>query len=101
MSDLQPAICERQFQQVVAGQATSFRVAWMQPVANGNDWACEYVIEWPARAWRSRRIHGVDSTQALLLAMKLADTELRIAEPRVFWFDPGDELGLPPQGDGF
>ena len=38
---------------------------------------------------------GVDSVQALLLAMKSASAELYDAEPQVFWFDPDDILDLP------
>ena len=90
-----PVICERLFQQIVAGETRPFRVAWMQPVAHGNDWACDYVIEWPDQPRRSRRICGVDSAQALLLAMKLAAGELYVAEPQVFWWEPDDILGLP------
>jgi hypothetical protein len=89
-------ICERLFQQVVAdGEAKTFRVAWMQPIARENDWACEYVIEWPDSPRRTRRIMGVDSVQALLLAMKSASAELYGAEPQVFWWNPGDVLDLP------
>ena len=96
MTTLPPVICERLFQQVVAGgDAKTFRVAWMKPIARENDWSCEYVIEWPDRPRRSRRIMGVDSVQALLLAMKSASAELYDAEPQVFWFDPDDILDLP------
>lgn len=90
-----PIVCERSFQQIVDGAAVSFRVVWMQPVADGNDWACEYRIEWPDRTWKLRRIFGVDSTQALILAMQTAAAELYGAEPPVFWFEPDDTLGLP------
>ena len=38
---------------------------------------------------------GVDSVQALLLAMKCASAELYSAEPQVFWWDPDDVLDLP------
>ena len=38
---------------------------------------------------------GVDSTQALLLAIKVAAAELYDAEPQVFWWDPDDVLDLP------
>ncbi len=82
-------ICERLFQQVVAGgEAKTFRVAWMQPFPWKNAWSCEYVIEWPGRLRRSRRAVGVDSVQALLLAMKSASAELYDADPQVFWWDP-------------
>lgn len=95
MTSLPPVACERRFQQIIAGETKSFRAVWMQPVSNGNDWACDYVIEWPDRPWRSRRIMGVDSAQALLLAMKSAAGELYDAKPQVFWFDQDDTLGLP------
>ena len=95
MSDQPSVACERQFQTVIAGEAQRFRVAWMQPVRDGNDWSCEYVIEWPNRPWRTRRTMGVDSAQALLLAMKSASGELYDADPPVFWHEPDDILDLP------
>lgn len=96
MTTSPPVICERLFQQVTPdGEAKRFRVAWMQPVARENDWVCEYVIEWPDGPPRARRIFGVDSVQALLLAMKVAAGELYDAEPPVFWWDPDDVLDLP------
>lgn len=90
-----PVICERLFKQVLCGETKPLRVAWIQPVPSENDWACDYVIEWPGRPWRSRRIFGVDSAQSLLLAMKTVAGELYCAEPQVFWWEPDDVLGLP------
>lgn len=91
-----PVICERVFQQIVAGEASPLRVAWRRPVEDRNGWACDYVIEWPDRPWRSRRIFGVDALQALLLAMKMASSELLEADPPVFWLDQAEgDLGLP------
>ncbi|GAA0636949.1 DUF6968 family protein [Brevundimonas lenta] len=87
--------CERLFQLALPAEPRPFRAVWMQPVPDGKDWACEYVIEWPHRPWRPRRIKGVDSAQALLLAMKMVASELYGADPQVFWFEPDDTLGLP------
>ena len=95
MTEPSLVICQRTFQQDVAGEPKSFRVAWMQPVADRNDWVCQFVIEWPDRPWRAVRIFGVDSVQALLLAMKSASAELYAAEPQVYLFEPDDVLNLP------
>ena len=94
MSD-QPVICERIYQTLIDGEARPVRVAWMQPIPDERDWRCHYVIEWPHRPRVARRVFGVDSTQALLLAMQTVSAELYSAEPQVFWFEPDDILGLP------
>ncbi|NJC42291.1 hypothetical protein GGQ87_002586 [Brevundimonas alba] len=95
MTSGSPVVCERIFQQIIDGKTHRFRVVWMPPVPAAIDWACEFVIEWPSRPWRSRRSSGVDSAQALLLAMKSVSGELYDAEPPVFWHEPDDILDLP------
>jgi len=45
------------------------------------------------------RIYGIDSLQALLIALKLAGRIIRESEfantHEVFWLEPGDDMGIP------
>jgi hypothetical protein len=66
------AIASRVFE---LGQSGRVEVSFFAPVAGGNDWRCDYRIEWPDRA-RNDRAFGVDNVQALLLAMKMVQAEL-------------------------
>ena len=93
MSD--EVVCEREFNMVIDGQTTPFHVRWMKPAPDRTAWRCDYTIAWPDRPMRRRSAIGVDSTQALLLAIKVAAAELYDAEPQVFWWDPDDVLDLP------
>ncbi len=88
-------VCEREFNTVIDGQTFPVLVQWMKPAADGPHWRCEYSIAWPHGSVRQRYAMGVDSTQALLLAMKGASGELYDAKPQVFWWDPDDVLDLP------
>jgi hypothetical protein len=87
--------CERVFQTLIDGVAEPIRVVWMQPRREPLDWTCECIIEWPRRPPIAQRVYGVDSAQALLLAMQMVSAKLYLAEPQVFWFEPDDVLGLP------
>ncbi|WNJ90828.1 DUF6968 family protein [Bosea sp. 685] len=70
--DAPAAIAKRTFELSQSGRV---EVSFFAPMADGNDWRCEYRIEWPDRT-RSHRAFGVDSVQALLLAMKNVQAEL-------------------------
>ena len=67
------------------------------PVFDGQDFSCRYDITWPDGP-RSRNVVGVDSIQALLLAMQAMHSDLILRRERdgldVKWLD-GTELGLP------
>lgn len=72
-----------------------------KPVADGDDFRCDYRIVFPTR---ERRFHayGVDEVQALTLAMQHAHVDLLSAPERqnekLLWLDMED-LGLPlPSG---
>jgi hypothetical protein len=88
--------CEREFQILLGDEAKSFAVRWMKPVPDPRcDWSCTYSISWPHLPEKKRTIFGIDSVQALQLAMQAAATELYMSDPPVFWFEPDDILGLP------
>ena len=87
--------CERTFQTLVADEPRPVVVEWFRPRADQNDWRCDYAIHWPHRPMTRRYAMGVDSAQALLLAMKAVSAALYDAEPPVFWHEPDDVLDLP------
>ncbi|HEX4197843.1 MAG TPA: hypothetical protein VHZ26_10405 [Caulobacteraceae bacterium] len=68
-----------------------------RPVADGNDYRCDYQIVFPKRQQRGHA-YGVDELQALLLAMQRAHVDLLSAPERrecmLLWLDHED-LGLP------
>lgn len=96
VSTMDEVVCERRYQMVLAGEATPFMVRWAKPAPDPRgDWNCSYRIEWPHRPTASRQAFGVDSVQALNLAMMNVASELYTSEPPVFWWEPDDVLGLP------
>ena len=89
-------ICEREFSTVFDGVEHPFVVQWMRPAPDQNDWRCEFVIHWPTGPAVRSYAMGVDSTQALVLALHNAQTRLETSPWSVRWFDhPPGELGLP------
>ncbi len=89
-------VCEREYNLIIDGEVKPFMVRWMKPTPDPlGSWSCVYHLEWPHRPHVERKAYGVDSTQALFLAMHNAAAELYTAEPPVFWFEPNDVLGLP------
>lgn len=79
------------------GEGEKAAVTFYAPRPDGDDWRCDYRIEWPGRI-RSSYAFGVDSVQALLLAMQMARADLTNAEEvkgrRLTWLGQSD-LGLP------
>lgn len=67
------------------------------PVPYGRDFRCDYRITFPTRERRACS-YGVDSVQALLLAMQRAHIDLLVSPERreqpLFWLNM-EELGLP------
>jgi hypothetical protein len=50
-----------------------------QPCPDQDDWRCEYQVEWPGSV-KARYAMGVDSWQALALAMQSVATEIFISD---------------------
>lgn len=77
---------------------------FLQPaLAPGGEYQCRWVIQWPDRVQR-RYACGLDSVQALMLAMKSVHTELMESDlyksGRLTYADKHD-LDLPPSwGEG-
>jgi hypothetical protein len=73
------------------------RCSFEQPQSDGLDFYCVYEIDWPEGPKR-RRIFGVDSVRALLLAMQAAHVDLLVQRERngraVTWYS-NLKLDLP------
>lgn len=90
------AICERELNTVIDGEAFPIFVQWMKPTPDGSSWRCECVIAWPDGSLQRSYAMGVDSTQALILAFHRVSSVLELAPWPVRWFDnEEDDLGLP------
>ncbi|CAN5120016.1 hypothetical protein BH10PSE1_BH10PSE1_33470 [soil metagenome] len=89
-------ICEREFNTTIDGVVYPIRVSWDRPQPDRGDWRCDFRIVWPDGKISNGYAPGVDSTQALVLALYQISGRLETAEMPVFWFDNAEnELGLP------
>ncbi|MBS0536893.1 MAG: hypothetical protein JSR72_22780 [Proteobacteria bacterium] len=69
------------------------------PVREANGaWKCVYTIGWPDGVSR-KSTFGVDSMQALILALQMIGVELHVSEAHdmsaLFWDKPGNGYGFP------
>ncbi len=92
MSDL---ICDREFGVEIDGVERRVVAEWMKPLRDRGDWRCDWVIHWAHRGEERGYSMGVDSAQALLLAMGSVRGRLEDQEPTVSWLDNEGHLGLP------
>jgi hypothetical protein len=89
------AFVERQFDNGGTPVVCRFLQPTLQP---GDEYQCRWSIDW-GNGERTRRAHGIDGIQALLLAMRAAHTELVESDPYKggkLTFLNERELGLPP-----
>lgn len=91
MSDL---VCDREFGVEIDGVERRMVVEWMRPVRDRGDWRCDWTIHWFDRPEVRGYTVGVDSTQALLLAMAMVRGRIEHDAPTARWLDNVD-LGLP------
>ena len=88
------AFVERRFE---LGEGAEILVRFGRPVAEGEDYRCDYTIAWPSRTLASAAL-GVDEVQALILSMEKAHLELLASDEarsgQLRWLD-SEELGLP------
>jgi hypothetical protein len=65
--------------------------------SNGN-WFCRYEIDWPDKK-SEMRVGGVDSAQALVLALQIIGAEIYSSsyheQGNLFWDSPGQGYGFP------
>ena len=89
------AFVERRFDSEGRPVVCRFLEPTLQP---GGEYQCRWSIDW-GDGERTRRAHGIDSVQALLLAMRSAHTELVESEAyeqgRLTYLNQRD-LDLPP-----
>ena len=85
--------CDREF--FILGTELRVVVEWMVPVRDRGDWRCDWVIHWPGLDAEKRYTFGVDSTQALLLAMAMVSARMESSDHDVVWLDESSDLGLP------
>ena len=84
---------------VLEGEAeTKVPIRLFAPVHEGRSWGCRYEIDWPDRQ-KTVTAHGVDSAQALHIALQMVGAELytsRYHEAGALIFDaPGRGYGFP------
>jgi hypothetical protein len=68
------------------------------PEHKGVDWSCSYAIDWP-EGTRKFTIYGIDSVQAIELALKMIGSEIYTSEyhkaKMLTWEKPGKGYGFP------
>ena len=82
----------------VDGRDVAVPVTLYAPVDQTDHWSCDYEIGWPDRRTR-HRANGIDSVQALLIAMQMVGVELYTSEAhksgRLRLDEPGGGYGFP------
>lgn len=96
---MENVIAEREFEYQAPGAESpqTIVVRLGRPEPDGNDWRVPFELRGPGPdEVRSAAMWGVDSMQALVLALGIIRTELGIyaRRGRLTWLG-GDELGLP------
>lgn len=80
------------------GADTDVAVRIFAPRPDRDHWMCEYEIDWP-EGTRKFAAHGLDSVQALELALKMIGSEIYTSEyhksKMLSWEKPGQGYGFP------
>ena len=92
-------IATRELKYLTEGGATiSVPISLFAPEKNDKDWSCRYTIGWPDDT-ESRAMYGVDSVQALFLALQGIGTDLYFSDyhetGRLYFERPGTGYGFP------
>jgi hypothetical protein len=100
-------VAERQLDFVDGERTVPGWIRVLQPEPDGNNWRCRYQIEWPGYE-REFGIMGIDSLQALVLALRIIPSAVGSTEDfkagKIGCFgkrlnsidDLGKEIGLTP-----
>lgn len=88
-------VCERIYQAGAGDHVEPLRLLFFLPKPGAVDWSCRFRIETKTGKTRERDVFGLDSLQALVLAMQAAASELLAWEKPVFQFAADDDLMLP------
>jgi hypothetical protein len=80
------------------GTDTDVAIRIFSPRPDQDHWMCEYEIDWP-EGMRKFAAHGLDSVQALELALKMIGSEIYTSEyhesKMLSWEKPGRGYGFP------
>lgn len=87
--------CERTYQIVISGAPEPLHCRWFVPEPWGSSWLCRMTITMADGHVRKLKTGGVDSTQALVLALQRVSSELLDGDVSTYWFEEDDDLGLP------
>lgn len=91
-------IASRILTMTVDGADVEVPVRIFAPIDRGDHWRCEFEIGWPERMRRGKG-YGIDSVQALLIAMQCIGVELYSSEAheggRLKWDRPRGGYGFP------
>ncbi|MFD0935485.1 DUF6968 family protein [Methylobacterium trifolii] len=86
-----------------SGADSEIQIRIMNPEFNQDQWICRYEIQWP-NAQRSSFAAGVDSVQALHLALQKIGLDLYMsdghASGNLVWMEAGKGYGFPVPKNG-
>lgn len=92
------AVLERSLIYAAPTGEIAIRVTVEKPEKRDAYWSCAYKIDWPGEARRGFG-YGIDSTQALLLALRAIGTDLYTSDyhrsGRLRWDETGRGYGFP------
>ncbi|WP_439498740.1 DUF6968 family protein [Bosea sp. (in: a-proteobacteria)] len=92
------AVLERLLTYASSEGDAQVRIVVESPQKGEVDWSCAYKIDWPGEA-RLGFGYGIDSTQAMLLALRAIGTDLYTSDyhrsGRLRWEKPGRGYGFP------
>jgi hypothetical protein len=92
----QGVACERTYQVLVEGEPKPLLCRWFVPEPHPEgDWECRGTLTMADGGLRTFKAGGVDSAQALVLAMQRVAADLLAGDLPAYWFDQDDDLGLP------
>jgi hypothetical protein len=87
--------CERTYKVLVRGKPKPLLCRWFVPEAHPEGgWDCRIELTWPDGRVQNTHAGGVDSTQALLLAVDKVMTLILTRDEAIYWFEEHDDLGL-------
>jgi hypothetical protein len=91
-------IASRTLKLRTSGEVVDVPVRLFKPEQQGADWSCRFEIAWPDQP-RSMEICGVDSVQAMDLAMRTIGAVIYTSEHhksgRLYAWEPGQGYGFP------
>lgn len=95
LSELDQWICTRRFTTKVKGKRKFATAKIERPVKSGRDWACKVMVS-NVGMKEPTFAYGVDSMQALIMALEYVRTVLRHSGTKWrFVYGEKDDLGMP------